>query len=105
MNLPYLISNITINKKEIYKSSIEKSNYINILPSYQSKMISDNLAVPCSNEKHKSQPLKESMFTLVSNKEVYKNVEVKLYEGYLFFTVKSEKQVIYKMTFDFDLIF
>ena len=52
-------------------------------------MISDNLAVPWSNEKHKSQPLKESMFTLVSNKEVYKNVEVKLYEGYLVFTVKN----------------
>lgn len=36
-------------------------------------MINETLAVPVQTTKQKQQPMKEGTFTLVSNKEVYKN--------------------------------
>jgi hypothetical protein len=57
-------------------------------------MINETLAVPVQTTKQKQQPLKESTFTLVSNKEVYKNTEMKLFEDHIIFSFKVNLFII-----------
>ncbi len=42
-------------------------------------MINQNIAVPITSNKNKYVPVKETIFTLIINKDVYKNTEAKLY--------------------------